>query len=225
MQYTDVEKQVLSLMERTDFKNLSKSDVISYASKLNELRPEVATQVLAQFPELAGLIKSSLSEYKDILEKIVSSDDESTNQVYGILNDEYLLKLRYGARETLSTLMLLYPSLDFSNKFHEDHMYPKSKFRKSYLRKQGVPEDNLDLYIETVNDIGNLQLLAAQLNEEKLTTAFDVWFAEQYKTDAEKIQYRTINMLPDMEYSYANFLQFVEQRKAKLKAELMKILL
>ena len=88
MQYTDMEKQVLSLMERTDFKNLSKSDIISYASKLNELRPEVASQVLAQFPELAGLIKSSLSEYKDILEKIVASDDESTNQVYGILNKE-----------------------------------------------------------------------------------------------------------------------------------------
>lgn len=104
-------------------------------------------------------------------------------------------------------------------------MYPKSKFRKSYLRKRGVPEDKLDLYIETVNDIGNLQLLAAQLNEEKLTTDFDVWFAEQYKTDADKIQYRTINMLPDMEYSYENFLQFVEQRKAKLKAELIKILL
>ena len=88
MQYTDMEKQVLSLMERTDFKNLSKSDIISYASKLNELRPEVASQVLAQFPELVGLIKSSLSEYKDILEKIVASDDESTNQVYGILNKE-----------------------------------------------------------------------------------------------------------------------------------------
>ena len=88
MQYTDMEKQVLSLMERTDFKNLSKSDIISYASKLNELRPEVASQVLAQFPELAGLIKLSLSEYKDILEKIVASDDESTNQVYGILNKE-----------------------------------------------------------------------------------------------------------------------------------------
>jgi hypothetical protein len=93
------------------------------------------------------------------------------------------------------------------------------------LKKRGVPEDKLDLYIETVNDIGNLQLLAAQLNEEKLTTDFDVWFAEQYKTDADKIQYRTINMLPDMEYSYENFLQFVEQRKAKLKAELIKILL
>lgn len=88
MEYTDVERQVLSLMERTDFKNLSKSDVISYASKLSELRPEVATQVIAQFPELAKLIQSSMVEYKDILEKIVVSDDESTNQVYGILNKE-----------------------------------------------------------------------------------------------------------------------------------------
>lgn len=88
MEYTDVEKQVLSLMERTDFKNLSKSDVISYASKLSELSPEVAAQVIAQFPELAKLIQSSMVEYKDILEKIVASDDESTNQVYGILNKE-----------------------------------------------------------------------------------------------------------------------------------------
>lgn len=39
------------MMERTDFKNLSKNDVISYVSKLNELRLEVANQVLAQFPE------------------------------------------------------------------------------------------------------------------------------------------------------------------------------
>lgn len=98
MQYTDIEKQVLSLMERTDFKNLSKNDVISYASKLNELRPEVASQVLAQFPELANLIKSSLAEYKDILERIVASDDESTNQVYRVLNKE-LESAREGSRE------------------------------------------------------------------------------------------------------------------------------
>ena len=42
-------------------------------------------------------------------------------------------------------------------------MYPKSKFRKSYLRKMGVPEDELDTYIDSVNDISNLQLLAAQM--------------------------------------------------------------
>lgn len=139
--------------------------------------------------------------------------------------DEFLLKLKYGKSDTLSTLMLLYPSLDFSNKFHEDHMYPKSKFTKTYLRKQGIAEDKLDWYIETVNDICNLQLLAAQLNEEKLATNFDEWFNSQYQTENEKYQYRTVNYLPDMDYTYANYPLFIEERRKLLKAQLKKVLL
>ena len=139
--------------------------------------------------------------------------------------EEFLLKLKYGKSDTLSTLMLLYPSLDFSNKFHEDHMYTKSKFTKTYLRKQGVLEEQLDWYIATVNDISNLQLLAAQLNEEKLATDFDEWFNEQHPTDTDKIQYRTVNYLPDMEYSYENYPKFIEDRKALLKKQLSAVLL
>ena len=139
--------------------------------------------------------------------------------------DELLLKLKYGQSDTFSTLMLLYPSLDFSNKFHEDHMYPKSKFTKTYLRKQGIAEDKLDQYIETVNNICNLQFLAAQLNEEKLATNFDEWFNSQYQTENDKYQYRTINYLPDMDYTYANYLMFMEERRKLLKAQLKKVLL
>ena len=139
--------------------------------------------------------------------------------------EEYLLKLKYGKSETLSTLMLLYPSLDFSNKFHEDHMYPKSKFRKPYLRKMGVPEEQLDTYIDAVNDISNLQLLAAQLNEEKLNTDFDVWFNAQNVTDTSKIQYRIIHYLPEMNYNYPNFLDFLNGRRKLLRKKLVEILL
>lgn len=139
--------------------------------------------------------------------------------------DEYLLKLNYGAKETLSTLMLLYPSLDFSNIFHEDHMYPKSKFKKKYLKENGVEEGKIEQYIETVNNIANIQLLPAQANEEKLNTDFDKWFNSQNQSDDEKIQYRTIHMLPDMDYSYANFIDFIEKRRAILKEKLKKILL
>ena len=139
--------------------------------------------------------------------------------------EEYLLKLKYGKSETLSTLMLLYPSLDFSNKFHEDHMYPKSKFRKSYLRKMGVPEEKLDEYLDTVNDISNLQLLPAQLNEEKLNTDFDVWFNTEHPTETDKIQYRKIHYLPEMEYTYPAFLDFVKKREELLKNKLKDILL
>lgn len=158
---------------------------------------------------------SIVEKFKGTNKSILFSDDDI----------EQLLKLQYGKSDTLSTLMLLYPSLDFNNKFHEDHMYPKSKFKKPYLRKMGVSEDKLDEYISCVNDISNLQLLAAQLNEEKLNTDFDVWFNKQYITDAEKFQYRTINYLPEMEYSYDKFLVFMDERQKLLKSKLEEILL
>ena len=88
MEYTPMEKSVLSLFDRTDFKNISKNELIGYASKLNELRPEVAKEVIAQFPELAKLIQSTATEYKGMLETIIASDDESIKQVYGILDKE-----------------------------------------------------------------------------------------------------------------------------------------
>lgn len=88
MEYTSNEKQILSLMERTDFKNLSKNDVITFASKLGELRPEVAKEVLAQYPEFVGLMKVALTEYKGILDTIIASDDESLKEYYSIANKE-----------------------------------------------------------------------------------------------------------------------------------------
>lgn len=87
-EYTAVEKQALDIMRRTDFKNLSKNDVLSIASKLGELRPDVAKEVIAQFPEFAKFIQSSMEEYKDILGNIVSSDDESVKQVYSIADKD-----------------------------------------------------------------------------------------------------------------------------------------
>lgn len=161
-------------------------------------------------------IEDIIEKFKGTNKSIQFTDDDI---------DEFLLKLKYGKSDTLSTLMLLYPSLDFSNKFHEDHMYPKSKFTKTYLRKQGVAEDKLDWYIDTVNNICNLQLLAAQLNEEKLATNFDEWFNSQHQTESDKYQYRTVNYLPDMDYTYDNYLLFMEERRKLLKAQLKKVLL
>ncbi len=48
------------MMGRTDFNHLSRNDVISYASKLNELRPEIESQVIVQYPEFIKLIETSV---------------------------------------------------------------------------------------------------------------------------------------------------------------------
>lgn len=88
MDYSDKEKNLLQLMERTDFKNLSKSDVFTIVAKLSELPPDVASKVLAQFPQFVKLAQSQMTAYKDILGKIIASDDESIKQEYTIITND-----------------------------------------------------------------------------------------------------------------------------------------
>lgn len=159
--------------------------------------------------------------------------DEIVNKLRGtsktiiFTNDdiENLLEHQYGKADTLTVLMLLYPSLDFNNKFHIDHIYPKSKFTKTMLAKKGVPADKVDAYISCVNELSNLQLLAAIPNIEKQNEDFDSWFEKTYPTDMDKIQYRAINHMPNMDYTYANFLTFMKDRRTLIKAVLENILL
>ena len=57
-------------------------------------------------------------------------------------------------------------------------------------------------------------------NIEKQDKDFEEWFAEICPTDTDKIQYRKINYLPEMQYSYDKFLQFVSDRRKKIKNQL-----
>ena len=137
---------------------------------------------------------------------------------------DHLLDLQYGKAETYSALMLVYPSLDFNNKFHMDHIYPKSKFKKNILLKKKVPEVDLSWYMEHVNDISNLQLLEAMPNIEKQNADFEEWYTDEYPTEKDKIQYRKIHYIPDMEYTFVDFPEFVEQRRELLRKAFEKVL-
>ena len=88
MEYTPFEQQTLEIMQRTDFKNLSKNDVLTIASKLSDLRPDVAKEVIAQFPEFVNMLHSLMEEYKDILGKIIASDDDSLKQMYDTADED-----------------------------------------------------------------------------------------------------------------------------------------
>ena len=83
MEYNALEKQTLDILGRTDFKAIKKDETVSITSMLSNMRPEVAKEAIKQFPELANLLKSSLSECKEMLSKIVESDDDSVQHVYG----------------------------------------------------------------------------------------------------------------------------------------------
>ena len=138
---------------------------------------------------------------------------------------ESLLELQYGRSDTLMILMLLYPSLDYNNKFHVDHIYPKSKFTKTILLKKGVLAGKVGAYIAHANDISNLQMLAAIPNMEKQDKDFAEWYEADCPTEKDKIQYRKIHYLPDMSYTYADFLKFIDGRRQLFRAQLKKELL
>lgn len=164
------------------------------------------------------------------LEKIIDSFKGTPKSITFTEDDidEYLLKKKYGSQEVLSILMLLYPALDFSNKFHIDHMYPKSKFNRRNLIAKGVISSEIPSYLECANDIGNLQLLPANANIVKQNKDFDVWLREEYQTKEEMKQYQSTHWLPSDQYSYytySNYLNFISQRKKLMKFGLKKILL
>lgn len=86
MNYTLAEKRVLSMMKRTNFKNISKNEIVSIASDLSKLRPDVAKEIIAQFPEFATLTRDTMIEYKNIIERVIESDDASLNRFYDMAN-------------------------------------------------------------------------------------------------------------------------------------------
>lgn len=160
------------------------------------------------------------------IEKITSRLKGTNKSIIFTQDDiEYILDLQCNRTDTLNVLMMLYPSLDFNNKFHIDHIYPKSKFSKKNLEAKGVSSDKISEYVDHVNDIENLQLLAAIPNIEKQDEDFNIWFSKNYVTDEDKTQYRLTNYMPDMNYSYANFLQFLAERRSIIKEALFKELL
>lgn len=63
-------------------------------------------------------------------------------------------------------------------------------------------------------------MLAAIPNIEKQDKDFSDWFESNYLTDTDKIQYRKINYLPEMDYTYGNFIKFMEERKKLLRKQL-----
>lgn len=75
MEYTAFEQNLLSALQRTNFKNLPKADFISFSSQLGQVRPEVAKEILAQFPQLVNLLISTTREYMEVIDKIIHSGE------------------------------------------------------------------------------------------------------------------------------------------------------
>lgn len=138
---------------------------------------------------------------------------------------EMLLTTEYGKRNSFSVLAAIYPALNTQFTFHQDHVYPKSKFRKPTLRAAGLTEDEIEWAQARLNQIANLQLLEGVVNQVKLDSFFDDWIAPMRADPVAWGQYRALHAIPDLtEFGFPRFRDFFEARQkimlTRLKAEL-----
>ena len=123
-------------------------------------------------------------------------------------------------------MSLLYPTLDLRHRFHQDHIFPRSWFRKRDLRKREISEENIDYYMDNVDYVSNIQLLEGLPNEEKSNKDFKEWFEEVNKTDDEKRDYCAKHYLPkETSFEFSNFEEFFEKRKEMIKQKFRELLL
>lgn len=129
---------------------------------------------------------------------------------------------RYGSGYAFATLGLLYPSFDFKNVFHQDHLHAKAGFTAARLAKIGITSaDQQDTFLERKDSIVNLQLLDGTLNQEKSRAALQDWLDGRFagKT-AERQHYMTLNLIPGVDLAFTNFLEFTERRRDLMRARL-----
>jgi hypothetical protein len=111
-------------------------------------------------------------------------------------------------QRTFSVLSVLYPGLDLSKKFHEDHIFPKSRFTKRKLLDAGVPLDSIDDYLAAVNLLPNLQLLAGTANIEKQDGLPAEWIDTAFPSEDKRATYLGENDLDGLPLDLADFTAF-----------------
>ncbi len=135
-----------------------------------------------------------------------------------------LLNLKYGGQRTFPVLSVLYPGLDLGKKFHEDHIFPKSRFTKKKLREAGVSADRVEDYLGAVNLLPNLQLLAGTANVEKQDTLPATWLDVAFPDEKKRATYMAENDLHDLPTDLEDFMVFFEGRKQRARARLISAL-
>ncbi len=135
-----------------------------------------------------------------------------------------LLEMRYGGQRTFSVLSLLYPGLDFSKEFHEDHVFPRSRFTVKRLNEAGIPANYAEDCRARVDCLPNLQLLGGVPNVEKQASLPAEWLAKAFPSQDLRDSYLRDNDLGQLPLDLSTFLDFFGQRRERMRGRLIKLL-
>jgi hypothetical protein len=127
---------------------------------------------------------------------------------------EEMLQLKYKSSKCFFALSLLYESLDWGGtQYHVDHIIPKSHAERRSLMSRNLPESRIKEIMESVNKIGNLQLLPATENLERSDLPFDAWM------QTRDSYYRDRHFIPDHEdhWQITKLPEFIADREKLIR--------
>jgi Protein of unknown function DUF262 len=136
-----------------------------------------------------------------------------------------LLETTYGNRRVFPLLGLMYPGVNVRAQFHEDHVFPKSRFTRLRLLDAGVLESNVDEFLDRVNRLPNLQLLEGPINVAKLAELPLAWANASFSREAERGAYLAFHDLDGLPADILGFGDFFDRRKSLMRDRLSALLL
>ncbi len=175
----------------------------------------------------------------DIRVEIIKSNENEafpSNRIYAVMAGrgrplafeeeeiENLADMQYGNRLTFALLSLLFPHVDLRNHFHVDHVFPKAKFTRRELSKTGVPDNEIDEFIQSRDGLANLQLLQGLENTEKNSSLPAKWLRKAFSDPTNRQEYQDLHLLGEVPESIAKFDTFYESRRERLKEKITKLL-
>jgi Protein of unknown function DUF262 len=173
-------------------------------------------------------VRGSLDEYGQHSFPVTEIEHEMTALGKSLAFDpteiDELLGMRYGGQRTFAVLSLLYPGLDLTKEFHEDHLFPRSRFTAKRLADAGIPHDDIEHYLDAVDCLPNLQLLAGIPNVEKQAKLPGEWLATAFPSPEQRTTYVRENDLDGLPLELASFLDFYAERKERMRKRLLKVL-
>lgn len=135
-----------------------------------------------------------------------------------------VLSSHYGSSRAFAVLSLLYPGLDLSSEFHQDHFFPKSLFTDKALAKAGITGEKVVAFQDRFDTLGNIQLLKGQLNIEKQAMFPAAWLQTALQSDQEREVYMRDNDLDGLPLEFDDFIEFFDGRRARMLARLKVVL-
>ncbi len=81
------EKRALELMQKDNFRGISKDNVMQLVSILDKVDPEVAKAIIAQMPEVVKGVVENEKAYTSVLTKGIESCDSSTSSCFQTEDD------------------------------------------------------------------------------------------------------------------------------------------